>query len=133
MNFWARLIVNAVAIAIVTSGFLPGIRIEGEENLLTLLLIALIFGIVNAMVKPIVQFFTCSLVILTFGLFLLIINGAMLYLTSWLSTQLMGLTGGHLVIDGFGWALVGAIIISIIGMVLERLLGGDEKSIVQFK
>jgi putative membrane protein len=78
--------------------------------------VALIFGIVNALVKPIVKFLTCPLVLLTLGLFSLIINGLMLELTA-------SLSNGGLVVDNLGWAIIAAILIAIISVILERILG----------
>jgi len=113
-DFIIRLVINAVAIFI-TANILPGIHLA-NDSLGTLLIIALILGIINALVKPLVTALSCPLVILTLGLFLVVINGLMLSLTATLS-------GGRLVIDNLWWAILGGIIMGIIGMVLESLLG----------
>lgn len=117
-NFLLRVLINAVAIA-VTASLLPGIQIVNND-IGTLLLIGFVFGIVNAIVKPILTFLTCPFVILTLGLFLLVINGLMLMLTA-------SLSGGRLIVDGFGWAVVGGIIMGIVGIVLEGLLNVDDE------
>lgn len=117
-NFILRVIVNAIAIALVAL-ILPGIEVVNND-LGTLLIIGLIFGLINAIVKPIVSFLTCPLVILSLGLFLLVINGLMLWITA-------SLSGGRLTIDNFGWAIVGGVIMGIIGVVLESVLGLREE------
>ncbi len=113
-KFLLRVIINAIAIAI-TANLLPGIHIVNQD-LGTLLLIGLIFGIVNALVKPLLSLLTCPFIILTLGLFILVINGAMLLLTA-------NLSGGRLIVDGFWWAVGGGIIMGIVGLVLESVLG----------
>src|SRR5258707_11588330 len=105
-KFLLRVIINAIAIAI-TANLLPGIHIVNQD-LGTLLLIGLIFGIVNALVKPLLSLLTCPFIILTLGLFILVINGAMLLLTA-------NLSGGRLIVDGFWWAVGGGIIMGIVG------------------
>ncbi len=117
MKLLLRLGVNAVALFL-TAQLLPGIKVNGDVG--TLLLVALIFGIVNALIKPIIEMLTCPLVILTIGLFVLVINGAMLMLTA-------SLSGGRLIVDGWGTAIVGGIIMGIINVVLEAVLGLNKK------
>src|SRR5512133_3102284 len=104
-----RIIVSAVAIA-VTASILPGIHVVNND-IGTYLLLGLIFGIINALVKPLVSLLTCPLVIVTLGLFVLVINGFMLLLTA-------AFSGGRLVVDGLGWAILGGIIMGIVNVVL---------------
>lgn len=113
-NFILRVIVSAVAIA-VTAAILPGINVVNKD-ILTFLLLGLIFGVVNALIKPIVSFLSCPLVILTLGLFMFVINGIMLMITA-------ALSGGRLVVDGLGWAIIGGIIMGVVNVVLEVVLG----------
>lgn len=117
-NFLLRVGINAVAIA-VTARLLPGITVANDD-LGTLLLIGLIFGLVNALVKPILILLTCPAVILSLGLFLLVINGLMLLLTA-------SLLPDRLQIDGLGPAILGGLIMGIIGGVLESVLGVREE------
>lgn len=114
-----RLLLNALAIAVVAR-LLPGIHVV-NQSLGTYLLIALVFGIVNTLLKPILTFLTCPLVALTLGLFILVINGVMLLITSALLPDL-------LIIDGFWWAVLGGIIISLLNMIFESLVGGDNNT-----
>lgn len=92
---------------------------EGDGALVRFFLVALIFGLVNAFVRPILRIFTLPITIVTLGLFLLVINALMLMLTGAISDEL-GLT---LVVGGFFAALLGSIVISIVGMLLSMLLG----------
>ena len=109
-----RIIINAIAIGI-TAALLPGIHVLNND-ILTYLLLGLVFGLVNALIKPIVSLLTCPLVILTLGLFALVINGVMLLITA-------ALSDGRLVVDGLGWAIVGGIIMGIVNIVLESVFG----------
>jgi putative membrane protein len=116
-NFLIRVLINAVAIAI-TASLLPGIQVVNND-IGTLLLIGFVFGLVNAVLKPILTFLTCPFVLLTLGLFVLVINGLMLMITA-------SLSGGRLIVDGLGWAIVGGIIMSLISMILEGVLNVEE-------
>lgn len=121
-NFVIRVIINAVAIAL-TATLLPGINIANAE-LGTLLFIGLVFGIVNAIIKPILLFMSCPMVLLTLGLFILVINGLLLQLVAWL-------VGDSLIVDGFGWAVLGGLIMSIVITVFERFMGLEKARAVR--
>ncbi|QGF24144.1 phage holin family protein [Raineyella fluvialis] len=111
-----RWLVNSLAVAAATY-LVAGITVSARDTtgiVLTVGLVALILGAVNTVVKPIFEALTGCLVILTLGLFLLVINALMLMLTSWLATQL-GL-GWH--VDGFVPAFWGALVISIVSLLL---------------
>lgn len=106
-----RVVINAVALWI-ADALLPGLSVSDSTG--ELILVAVVFGLVNAFIKPIVQILSCPLTILTLGLFTLVINALMLMLTGWL-------TGG-VNTAGFGNALLGALIISIVSTVLSWFL-----------
>jgi putative membrane protein len=92
---------------------------EPEGALLRFLLVAVIFGMVNAFIRPILRIFTLPITIMTLGLFLLVINALMLVLTDAISDELaLGL-----VVADFLAALLGSIVISLVGMVLSMLIG----------
>ncbi len=110
MKFITKLLLNAAALAI-TAYILPGIQISGFW---TVILAALILGIMNAIVKPILTFLTLPLNMLTLGLFTLIINGIVLYLTA---SIVPGFT-----ISSFWTAVLGALILSIVSMLLNSLV-----------
>ena len=113
-------VVNALALA-TAAWLLDGIDVTGdstEDQVLTLVLVALIFGVVNAVVAPIVKLLSLPFIILTLGLLIFVINALMLLLTEWLS-EAVGL-GFH--VDGFWTAVLGAIIITITTWILELVL-----------
>jgi putative membrane protein len=111
-NFFIRVIVNAAALAI-TASIMPGI--STPDQLGTLLVVAIIFGIINAIIKPIVVILTLPFTIVTLGLFIFVINGLMLLLTS-------SLSGGRLVVDGLWTAILGGIVMGIAAMIVEAVL-----------
>jgi putative membrane protein len=118
-----RLVINAVAL-LVTAWIIPGIHLGAagphptKHDWTTLLIVALIFGFVNALIRPIIFLLSLPLEILTLGLFTFVINAFMLLLTSWIA-QGMGL---GFRVDGFLPALLGALIISVVSFVLSRAL-----------
>jgi putative membrane protein len=115
-----RLLANAGALAVAT-WLLSGISLTADttgQKVLTLLVVALIFGIVNAIVKPIFTLVTALVVLLTLGLFLIVINALMLLLTSWLSDQFnLGWS-----VNGFWTAVLGSIIISVVSFILNAFI-----------
>jgi putative membrane protein len=116
-------VVNALALA-AAAGLLTGITLTGQtdtERAVTLVLVALVFGVVNAVVRPVVKVLSLPFIILTLGLLIFVINALMLLLTSWLSGQL-GL-GFH--VTGFWTAVIGAVIVAVTTWVLELVLPGD--------
>ena len=122
MRILIWVVVNALALA-AAAGLLTGITLTGQtdtERAVTLVLVALVFGVVNAVVRPVVKVLSLPFIILTLGLLIFVINALMLLLTSWLSEQL-GL-GFH--VDGFVTAILGAVIVAVATWVLEHLLPG---------
>ncbi|TSD95126.1 phage holin family protein [Skermania sp. ID1734] len=122
MALAARLVINAVAIWI-AAHWVAGIHIVSEGNglagdLLVLLAIAVVFTIINAIVKPLVKLLSLPLVILTLGLFLLVINALMLKLTAAVTET----TQYGLRVEGFWAAIWGGIIIAIVNWVLGALV-----------
>jgi putative membrane protein len=107
----ARFIINVLAILIIAYLFPKMIRVD---SFWTALIAALLLGIVNAFIRPIFVFLTLPLTVLTLGLFLLVINGLML----WLVAVLVG--GFH--VNGFWGAVVGSILISIVSWILSWFL-----------
>ncbi|GAA5526926.1 phage holin family protein [Herpetosiphon gulosus] len=130
MSLIVRWLINAVAIA-VTVYFVPGISVgDSSANQLfgidikTLLAVSLIFGLINALVRPILKLLSCPLVFLTLGLFIFVINAAMLMLTSAISQDL----GLQFYVEDFGTALLGSIVISLISIVLTAVVSdGDDQ------
>ncbi len=126
LRFIVQIVVNALALWI-AARLLPGISWEsavgnGDQRINTLLgflVIGLIFGLVNAVVRPVVKLLSLPLTILTLGLFTIIINAAMLMLTAWITD----FTPVQFTIDSFFWtAILGALIISLISLVASMVL-----------
>ena len=125
-SFLLRAGLTGVALWVVTL-LVPGIEFVGGESTAArigvIFVVAVIFGVVNAVIKPIVSVMSTCLIVLTLGLFMLVVNALMLMLTSWIGTQ-FGI-GFH--VDGFWAALFGSIIISVVGAILGGLLGSGKK------
>ncbi|MEU6928005.1 phage holin family protein [Streptomyces sp. NPDC046385] len=119
-NFVVKTLANAGALA-VAIWLLQDITLTGDstaKKAWTLILVALVFGVVNFLVKPLVQLLTLPLFILTLGLITLVVNALMLLLTSWLADQL----GLSFHVDGFWTAVLGGLIISVVSWALNVVL-----------
>jgi putative membrane protein len=116
-----RWLINAVALYVAVR-LVPGIEVDGGWQALAVM--ALIFGLVNALIRPILKFLTCPLIMLTFGLFILVINALMLMLATWLG-NLVGI--GFNIEGGFLSAFWGALVISVVSLALTLLIGDDDK------
>lgn len=119
-HFVLRLVVNAIAL-VITAYILPGIHVETDIG--PLVIVALIFGVVNALAKPVITILSCPLIIITLGLFYLVVNGLMLLITD-------SLAGDRFEVDGLGWAILGGIVMGLVGMMLEGALGLNEKETI---
>jgi putative membrane protein len=106
-----RLAIGAMGLWL-ASAIVPGIRVDGAG---TLLLAAVLLGLVNALVRPLVVLVTLPITVLTLGLFLWVVNAAMLGLTAWL------LPSFH--IEGFGSALLGALVVGLTSWVASWYVG----------
>lgn len=113
MSFLIYWLVDAVALYL-TAQLVPGIGIEGGG---ALLLAALVIGLLNAVVKPVLVFLTLPITVLTLGLFYLVLNAVLFYLAA-------GLTPGF-TLASFWAAFLGAIVMSIVGMILHAVVPGD--------
>jgi putative membrane protein len=123
VNTLVKLLANAIALA-VAAWLLSGITIQGStttRRVLTLLIVAAIFGLVNAVVKPIATVLSLPFIVLTLGLLIFVINALMLLLTSWISDALN--VPFH--VNGFGAALLGALIITVVSWLLNVILPED--------
>ena len=122
MGFLVRVIVNALALG-AAAWLIDGIDVQGHgaKQALTLIVVAFIFGLVNAIVAPIVKLLSLPFIILTLGLLLLVINACMLLLTEWIA----GLFDVGFQVDSFWDAILGSIVISVVSMVLNAVLKDD--------
>lgn len=129
-RFLTWLLTTAIALA-VAAWMVDGIRFTGPRSgleelqgkLVPLLLVALILGGVSALVKPVLTFLSFPFIIITLGLFLLVINAAMLLLTGWLAEELdIGFR-----VTGFWPAVGGAIVITVVTWIVDRLIGDGRR------
>ena len=120
-SFIIRLLVNGFALWVATQ-IVDGVTISSDSTsseVLTLLVVALIFGLVNAFIKPVVQLLSLPLLVLTLGLFTLVVNALMFWLTSAIADAID--VPFH--VDGFFWAAVlGALVVSFVSWILNLLL-----------
>jgi putative membrane protein len=121
MPFLIRLLVNAAALWVATR-LVPGVSYDGGA--LPLLGVALVFGVVNAFLRPVAKILTFPLILVTLGIFALVINGLMLWLTSSLSSTL-GL-GFH--VTGFSAAFWGGLVVSIVSTMLSLLVAEPKRN-----
>ncbi|MGW5969932.1 phage holin family protein [Streptomyces sp. NPDC055186] len=119
-NFVVKTIANAAALAVAV-WLIDKITLTGDsrgKEIGTLILVALIFGVVNFLVKPIVQLLSLPLLVLTLGLFTLVVNALMLLLTSWLADQFD--LSFH--VEGFWTAVLGGLVVSVVSWALNIVL-----------
>ena len=113
--FLTRLLVTAAALWVATR-LVPGVSYSG--GWLSFLAVAVVFGVVNAFIRPVAKILTFPLIIVTLGIFALVVNGLMLWLTSSLSEML----GLGLYVSGFWAAFWGALVVSIVSTILSVLV-----------
>lgn len=116
-DFIIRIIINAIAIS-VAAYFIQGIQVTGD--FVPLLIVGAVITITNALIKPILTLLTCPAVILTLGLFILVINGLVLQTAAYFAGNAFNITD-------FWAAFWGGIIMAIVNMFLEGMLGVDDK------
>lgn len=124
MKFVVKTLANAVALGVAV-WLIKGITLTGTstpQRVLTLVLVALVFGVVNWLVKPVVKLLSFPLFILTLGLFTLVVNALMLLLTSYLADKLN--LDFH--VNGFVPALIGALVVSIVAWAMHLVLPDED-------
>jgi putative membrane protein len=115
MSLIIRWILNTLALFLVVK-IVPGFS---DPGWVTLAIAAAVLGLLNAIIRPILFVLTLPLTVVTLGLFLLVLNAIMLELTAWLVPGFD--------IHGFGWAMVGALVLSIVSLVTGRIGKGEER------
>jgi putative membrane protein len=131
MRYLIHTVITAVALWVATA--IPGVNVGGTfavgthedpvPRITTLLVVALIFGVVNTVIKPVVKFFGCALYALTLGLFGLVVNALLFLLTAWISDRLH--VPFH--VAGFVPAFFAAIVVSIVSFVLHLIFDRFER------
>ena len=125
MRFLIRVLVSAAALAVATA-VVPGIELlagSGWSRAGTLLAVAVIFGLINATLKPLIKVIGCAFYVLTFGLAALVVNGLLLWLTSVIAGDLT--LPFH--VTGFCAAFWGAIIVGLVSWLLHLLIGDERR------
>jgi putative membrane protein len=120
MALFLRLLINAFALWVAVR-LVPGLSFDGPAPMLVA--VALVFAVVNAIVRPLLKLLTFPALILTLGLFIFVINALMLWLTGELS-EAFGL-GFH--VDGFRAAFLGALVVSLVSLVLTWVTASSRK------
>ncbi|MGC4886108.1 phage holin family protein [Micromonospora sp. DT227] len=117
MGFLIRLAITAVALW-VTTLIVPGVQVAGRNGgntVFTLIVVALVFGVVNAVLKPLIKVFGCVFYLLTLGLFALVVNALLFLLTDWIA----GVLRLPFHVDGFWAAFWGAIVVSVVSWLIS--------------
>jgi putative membrane protein len=122
-KFLVRWGITAAAVA-VAAWIVPGIYVNEPHRVWTVVLVALVLGLINAFVRPVTYALSCGLIVLTLGLFTLVINGLMLWLASWITIHWIGL---EFYVDGFWTAVLGALIISVVSISVSIFVGEKKK------
>ncbi|MFC0038980.1 phage holin family protein [Actinomadura rayongensis] len=125
MRILIRVVVTAVALWVATA-VVAGVDVtagSGAKRALTLLVVAVIFGVVNAVLKPLIKVFGCAFYVLTLGLFALLVNAALLMLTSWIAGKLD--VPFH--VEWFWPAFWGAIIVGVVSWLLGLLVPENDR------
>ncbi|WP_460368524.1 phage holin family protein [Actinocorallia lasiicapitis] len=119
-----RFLISAASLGVAV-WVVGGIEITSSQlvtQIATLLLVAAVFGVLNTFLKPVIKLFGCAFYVLTLGLFSLVVNGCLLWLTSWLA----GKWDLPFHVDGFWAAFWGALITGVVGWLLNLFVGGDD-------
>ena len=123
MRLLLRWLISAVAL-FAAANIIPGIRITDANGWVAVLIMAAVFGLVNAVIRPILKFLSCPLIVLTLGLFTLVINAVTFLLSAWIANTFFG---AGFFVDGFIPALLGSIVVSIVSALLSIFLPDDDE------
>ena len=121
MKLLVRWVIVSLAL-FAAAWIVPGIRVEGTAWIVYAVM-AVILGLVNAIVRPLLKLLTCPLIILTLGLFTLVVNGVTLWLSSWIAVNWLGV---GFYVDGFWAAFFGALVVSLVTVILSAVVREDK-------
>jgi len=119
-KFILRWVINAIALFLAVY-LVPGVNLQGGWT--SLIWLALIFGLINAFLRPLLKLLTCPLIVLTLGLFTLLINTFLF----WLTSQVGQAVGINLTIDSFWAAFLGGLVVSVVSVVMSLILKDELK------
>ena len=126
MRLLLRWLITAVALAVAV-WLVPGITITNQSGWIAVLIMAVMLGLVNAIIRPLLALLSCGLIVVTLGLFIFVINALCFWLAAWVAN----LFGAGITVDSFWSALWASIIVSIVSFVLSIFLPDDERSTAQ--
>ena len=121
----AKLLIRWFVVAVslgVAVWIVPGISVEGGTAWVAVAMMAIVLGLVNAIIRPVLAFLSCGLIVVTMGLFMIVINAFTLWLSSWISVNFLNIGFN---VGGFLPALAGGLVVSIVSFVLSMLLKDD--------
>jgi len=122
MKLISRWIITSIAL-VVAVRLLPGIHVQESNAWVAVGVMAVILGLVNAFIRPLLTFLSCGVILLTMGLFMLVINALTLWLSSKIAVELFDI---GFVVDNFGAALWGSIIVTIVSFLLSLFIRDDK-------
>jgi putative membrane protein len=125
MKLLIRWIVVAVSLIVAVS-VIPGIRVEDTNAWIAVAVMAVVLGLVNAIIRPILAFLSCGCIVATLGLFMLVINGFTLWLSSWIARNWLNV---GFYVDGFWPAFWGGIVVGVVSFVLSLILVDDRDKV----
>lgn len=118
MKFIIRWIITSIAVAAAV-WFVPGIRIEGTNGWVAVAVMAVILGLVNAILRPILALLSCGFIVLTLGLFMFVVNGLTFWAGSWVAVNWFNI---GFYVDGLWPAILGSIVVSVVSFLLSIFL-----------
>lgn len=127
MRIFIRWFFTAVAL-VVAALVVPGINISDNNGWVAVAIMAVVLGLVNAFIRPILSLLSCGFIVVTMGLFMVVINAVSLMLASWISVNVFG---AGFYVDGFWSALLGAIVISVVSFLLSIFLPDKKRRTTQ--
>lgn len=122
MKLLIRWVITGLSL-LAAAWLVPGIRVDDANAWVAVAVMAIILGLVNAIVRPVLTLLSCPLIILTLGLFVLVINGLTLWLASTIAVSWFGV---GFYVDGFWAAFLGALIVSVVSVILSTFVKDDE-------
>lgn len=123
MKLLIRWVITSIAVAVAV-WLIPGIRVEGTTGWVAVAVMALALGLVNAILRPILALLSCGFIIVTLGLFMLVVNGLTFWAGSWVAINWFNV---GFYVDGLWPAILGSIVVSIVSFLLSVLLADQEQ------
>lgn len=124
MKLVVQWVITAVAL-VVAVWLIPGMRIESKNAWIAVGLMAVSLGFVNAIIRPVLMFLSCGFIILTMGLFMVVVNGLVLWSASWISVNLFNV---GFYVDGLWPAILGSLVVSIVSFLLSLLIPDNQQT-----